>query len=59
MSKIELRLIAEAAVKLVEITKCPPKEAAGLKHFNIGTKGTKHVGKRTYGHGNKRLWQPA
>jgi hypothetical protein len=58
MSKAELRIIAEIAAKLVEITKCPDGEASGLKHFNIGTKGTKHVGKRTYGHGNKRLYQP-
>lgn len=58
-SKIELRIIAEAAAKLVPITKCPDREAKGLKHFNIGTVGTKHIGKITYGRGSRRNYQPA
>ena len=59
MSKSELRKIAEIAAMLVPIQQVPSAEARGLKYFDLGRKGTKHVGKRTYGHGNKRIYQPA
>lgn len=59
MSKAELREIAEIAAMLVPIQKVPSAEAHGLKYFDVSRKGTKHVGKRNYGHGNKRIYQPA
>ena len=59
MTKIELRIIAAAAAKLVPVQKLPAGEAKGLKHFNIGTVGTKHVGKISYGRGNRRNYKPA
>lgn len=58
-SKIELRIIAEAAAKVMPIEKLPEGTAKGLKHFNIGTVGTKHVGKISYGRGNRRNYNPA
>lgn len=58
MTKTELRIIAETAAKIIAVTKCPPGSASGLKHFNIGTVGTKHVGKINYGRGSRRNYQP-
>jgi len=59
MTKAQMRIVAEAAAKLVPIQKLPEGKASGLKHFNIGTVGTKHVGKITYGRGSRRNYQPA
>lgn len=37
------------------ISRGPTRKAKGIRHFSLLSKGTKHLGKATYGRGKRRI----